>query len=84
MTHLRASDDNLADFLEPVGAVASKQDIDGLQVTLDSGAKRFTFRPSGNAPEMRCYVEADDSEKAQALLRKGLALIEGYRSTFDE
>lgn len=31
------------------------------------------FRASGNAPELRCYVEAADDAKAQALLAGGLA-----------
>ena len=31
-----------------------------------------TVRPSGNAPELRCYVEAKSDEKAQALLAEML------------
>ena len=31
-----------------------------------------TVRPSGNAPELRCYVEAKTDEKAQALLAEML------------
>ena len=58
MAYLRASDANLAAFLAPVAGVASKSDIDGLRVTLTDG-RIIHFRPSGNAPEMRCYVEAD-------------------------
>ncbi|WP_420851688.1 hypothetical protein [Propionivibrio soli] len=30
------------------------------------------FRPSGNAPELRCYAESGSSEKATALVRDGL------------
>ena len=74
MAHLRASDTNLAEFLEPVAAVASKSDIDGLRVTLVDN-RIIHFRPSGNAPEMRCYVEAASENEAKTLLEQGLGLI---------
>lgn len=74
MAYLRASDANLTDFLAPVAGVASKSDIDGLRVTLADG-RIIHFRPSGNAPEMRCYVEAADENEAKALLEQGLDLI---------
>ncbi|MEQ1408578.1 phosphomannomutase [Neorhizobium sp. Rsf11] len=74
MAHLRASDDNLAAFLRPLGAIADKSDIDGLRVRLDDG-RIIHFRPSGNAPEMRCYVEARTEDAAKALLDQGLSLI---------
>ena len=77
MAHLRASDANLADFLSPIGAIASKSDIDGLRVTLADGGI-VHLRPSGNAPEMRCYVEASDEDAAKALLAKGLKLINAW------
>ncbi|TCR73224.1 phosphomannomutase [Rhizobium sp. BK376] len=77
MAHLRQSDDNLAGFLAPVGKVASKSDIDGLRVTLADG-RIIHFRPSGNAPEMRCYVEARDENDAKALLSQGLDLIRAW------
>ncbi len=74
MAYLRASDANLADFLKPVAAVASKSDIDGLRVTLVDN-RIIHFRPSGNAPEMRCYVEASSESEAKNLLEQGLGLI---------
>ncbi len=77
MAYLRGSDEQLAAFLQPVGAVAEKSDIDGLRVTLADG-RVIHFRPSGNAPEMRCYVEARTEEDAAALLQQGLNLIEGF------
>ncbi|MFB9953283.1 phosphomannomutase, partial [Rhizobium puerariae] len=73
MAHLRASDDNLAAFLAPIAAVAGKSDIDGLRVTLADG-RIVHLRPSGNAPEMRCYVEAQNQLTAKKLLRQGLEL----------
>jgi phosphomannomutase len=77
MAYLRASDDNLADFLTPIAAVAGKSDIDGLRVTL-ADHRIIHFRPSGNAPEMRCYVEASSEEEAKALLEQGLGLISAW------
>ncbi|MGB0736262.1 MAG: hypothetical protein ACPGNQ_09700 [Paracoccaceae bacterium] len=33
------------------------------------------LRPSGNAPEFRCYAEADSAERAQALVRSYLGKV---------
>jgi phosphomannomutase len=77
MKHLRASDANLAAFLAPIGKVASKDDTDGLRVTL-ADRRIVHLRPSGNAPEMRCYVEAGNEADAKALLAQGLGLIRGW------
>ncbi len=77
MEHLRSSRTNLESFLKPVGAVKETSDIDGLRVTLKNG-DTIHFRPSGNAPEMRCYVEAANEDDADALLNKGLDLIRNF------
>jgi phosphomannomutase len=77
MSHLRASPDNLANFLSSVGSVKSTSDIDGLRVALTDGST-IHFRPSGNAPEMRCYVEAANQQEAEQLLQKGLGLIRNF------
>lgn len=77
MAHLRQSDENLATFLAPIGTIAKTSDIDGLRVTLHDKSI-IHFRPSGNAPEMRCYVEASDEKTAKTLLHKGLELIRGF------
>jgi phosphomannomutase len=47
---------------------------DGLRVTLASG-DIVHLRPSGNAPEFRCYVEADTQARADALLADALRAI---------
>ncbi|MBX5230166.1 MULTISPECIES: phosphomannomutase [unclassified Rhizobium] len=86
MGYLRASDENLSAFLLPIGEVAAKSDIDGLRVTLGDGGI-IHFRPSGNAPEMRCYVEAGSETAALALLQAGLNRIRdwaGARQSCDE
>jgi phosphomannomutase len=77
MKHLRASAQNLAEFLAPIGEPVATSDVDGLQVTL-AGGRMIHFRPSGNAPEMRCYVEAPNKREAQSLMIRGLALLRGW------
>jgi phosphomannomutase len=74
MAKLRSSPSALAAFFAPLGTPVTVSDIDGLRVTL-SDASIIHVRPSGNAPEMRCYVEADGEAEAQLLLTKGLGLI---------
>ncbi|MDO9416458.1 phosphomannomutase [Pararhizobium sp.] len=80
MSYLRASPENLALFLKGIGEPAAISDIDGLRVTL-SDKSILHFRPSGNAPEMRCYVEAADQTAGESLMAKGLAAIRDWRPT---
>lgn len=80
MAYLRQSPDNLAEFLTPMGEPVTVSDIDGLRVTLKDEAV-IHFRPSGNAPEMRCYVEAKDEAAAAALLDAGLNRIRQWANT---
>ncbi|OOE62364.1 phosphomannomutase [Salinivibrio kushneri] len=47
---------------------------DGLRLTLSNG-DIVHLRPSGNAPELRCYTESDEAAKAEALVGKVLAAI---------
>ena len=54
------------------GGVASRDRRDGLRLTLGSGAT-VHFRASGNAPELRVYVEAPTPDAAEALLAENLA-----------
>lgn len=64
---LPASPDLLAATLAPQsGAVLGIDQTDGLRVTFASGAI-VHLRPSGNAPELRCYAEADTPERAKLL-----------------
>lgn len=82
MSYLRQSDDNLAAFLAPISTVVAKSDIDGLRVTLED-RRIVHFRPSGNAPEMRCYVEAGTEDEAKALLHEGLILIRAWAAKLE-
>ncbi len=54
------------------GGVAARDRSDGLRLTLGNGAT-VHFRASGNAPELRVYVEAADQAAAEALLQDNLA-----------
>lgn len=53
------------------GGVATRDRRDGLRLTLGDGPTGH-FRASGNAPELRVYVEALDQDAATGLLREGL------------
>ena len=65
----------MADFLATFAAIEAGVDrTDGLRVTLKDG-RIVHLRPSGNAPELRFYVEADSTEAADATLVKGLAAL---------
>jgi len=62
---------NAGEFFKRLGKVQSVSDTDGLRFMLSSG-EVVHFRPSGNAPELRCYVEAATPERAGELLDWGL------------
>lgn len=47
---------------------------DGLRTTFADGTV-IHLRPSGNAPEFRCYAEADTPEQAETLMRDTLAAV---------
>ncbi|EKO3653342.1 phosphomannomutase [Vibrio metschnikovii] len=48
---------------------------DGLRITLSDNSI-FHLRPSGNAPELRCYAEAHCYEQAQAIVNQVLAKVQ--------
>ncbi|NNL34949.1 MAG: phosphomannomutase [Silicimonas sp.] len=54
-----------------MGELVSTDTIDGARMTFSSG-RIVTIRPSGNAPELRCYVEAENQAAADTLLAEGL------------
>lgn len=67
----------MSDLLEAIGAkVAALGQTDGLRILLDN-AEIVHFRPSGNAPELRCYAEAATQQRADWLVRTGLRLLQG-------
>lgn len=64
-----------SDFLAFEGAAVIDEDrTDGLRLTLADGGV-IHMRPSGNAPEVRLYVEAETPQRAEDLLACGLAAL---------
>jgi len=59
-----------------LGAVVRRDLTDGLRLTFDNG-EVVHLRPSGNAPELRCYAEADSMERAGALVTLTLQRVAG-------
>ncbi len=64
--------EDAAGFLAAQGTIRAVSDIDGRRYELASGDV-IHYRPSGNAPELRCYVEAATAARAAELLAWGLA-----------
>ncbi|KQO58148.1 MULTISPECIES: phosphomannomutase [unclassified Methylobacterium] len=60
------------EFFRPIGTPQGVDEQDGVRVELDGG-RTIHFRPSGNAPELRCYAEAGSAADAEELVRWGLA-----------
>lgn len=57
-----------------VGSHVTIDNTDGLRVTFTSG-DIVHLRPSGNAPELRCYTESNTPERAQQLCQECLARV---------
>ena len=70
--------DILARLTDLFGGIAGKADgidtTDGLRVHF-KGGDIIHLRPSGNAPELRCYTESDTSERAATINRQALAVV---------
>jgi len=65
-------------FGEYFGRVASLDTTDGLRITFESG-EIVHLRPSGNAPEFRCYNEADTESRAMEMNRICMEIMERWR-----
>lgn len=61
------------------GAVAAIDTTDGVRLTFASG-EIVHLRPSGNAPELRAYTEADSLERAWEMNRQCLEILAGWRN----
>lgn len=57
------------------GELLAQDQTDGLRLTLASG-DIVHLRPSGNAPELRCYAESDNTESAKNLVEQVLQKIQ--------
>lgn len=60
-----------ARFLAPIGTPKGVDPQDGVRIELADG-RTIHFRASGNAPELRCYAEADSAAEAETLVAWGL------------
>lgn len=79
IAQLRAGGESaIAAAFPALGAVASLDETDGLRITFDND-EVVHLRPSGNAPELRCYNEADSAERANALNQQCLATLASWR-----
>jgi phosphomannomutase len=55
-------------------SVMNSDTTDGLRITLANN-DIIHLRPSGNAPELRCYAESADENISQALVTKVLTKV---------
>jgi phosphomannomutase len=69
-------------FFAEVASVVAVDRLDGVHMTLADGAV-VHYRASGNAPELRCYIQAGDAERAEALLAWGLARAAAAMAALD-
>ena len=70
-----------AAFLAPLGgSFCALDETDGPRMTLTDG-RIIHLRMSGNAPELRIYVEADTRSLAKNTLARALDVASGYLST---
>ena len=77
---LSASPDSIEKLLEGLcGKPRGLDQTDGLRISLE-GDEIVHFRPSGNAPELRCYAEAATQERAGALVQ---ACLQRLKSGLD-
>ncbi|MCF7821520.1 MAG: phosphomannomutase [Mariprofundaceae bacterium] len=67
-------------FSDAFGPVASIDCTDGIRIIFQS-AEVAHLRPSGNAPELRCYNEAASEARAEEMNSRCLAIIESWRSS---
>ena len=59
-------------FPEGMGELTGIDQTDGARMTFETG-RILHIRPSGNAPELRCYVEAESAEAAREVLDAALS-----------
>ena len=60
------------------GRLSDADTTDGLRLIFENG-EIVHLRPSGNAPEFRCYNEADSEERAQEINKICMDIIAGWR-----
>lgn len=77
IAQLQSDATKVQQLLAPSSGAAVRQDLtDGLRVTFANG-DIVHLRPSGNAPELRCYAESDSTEAARQLCDACLKRLAG-------
>ena len=72
LSRLQADPVAAATMMAPqAGEVIETNQVDGLRLTFANG-DIVHLRPSGNAPELRCYAESDSAEAAEQLCQSCL------------
>lgn len=61
-----------------VGALVAQNTTDGLRMEFATG-EIIHLRPSGNAPELRCYTECATPERALELNQQCIGIMEAWR-----
>lgn len=75
VSDLRDNKSARAAFLGKLGVTEVACDLtDGVRMQIEGGGI-VHVRPSGNAPELRLYIEATDNEAADALMQAGLEAL---------
>ena len=75
LTQRLVDDGRMISLLLPSAkSVVDKNLVDGLRVTFDTG-EILHIRPSGNAPELRCYSESSSITRAKELCDEALGRI---------
>jgi phosphomannomutase len=68
----------IAEQFPDFGKVTDVSNVDGLRITFASD-EIVHLRPSGNAPELRCYTEAASEPRALKLNEEALSVLRGWR-----
>jgi phosphomannomutase len=71
-----------AAFAPMLAEPQSTNSLDGYRMQLANGSV-VHFRPSGNAPELRLYVETNDARDTEQLLEDLIARLKAHFSTAD-
>jgi phosphomannomutase len=67
-------------FASYFGPMESVDATDGLRITF-ANQEVVHLRPSGNAPEFRCYNEADSPARAEEMNRICMDILDSWRKT---
>ncbi|MDR2641770.1 MAG: phosphomannomutase [Planctomycetaceae bacterium] len=78
MDELASSPEMLQLVFASLGELVTYDLTDGIRIVFGDG-DIVHLRPSGNAPELRCYAEAVTKERANSLLCKTMNILDSWR-----